>query len=252
MKAIEPIKGDTITRVELLPDVEVVSKLMMRTVHYLFSGGISLSNPPFKGFLLHGPPGTGKTEAVLQMIRELDLQMDNVYFSFVDGSSIAAPRWGDAEKLLSNIFRNIDEIEDTIGSGNSKQIILFDDIESLMLGRGESLAKEWHYSINSIFFHQVDTLDPSKTIICSTTNRYDLVDQAIQTRLYSIEMPNLPLEQILIESERILKGSRMSEGTRTIALRDIENRLLEYDNPTIRDARQATVVVCIENGYWAL
>src|SRR5271157_2824425 len=157
---------------------------MERTCEYFFKKGSDMSNSPFKGFLLEGPPGTGKTEAVNQVTRKLGRRLQSsttVRQLFIDGASIAAPRWGDAEKALHGVFEKVTQTKAGV-----KYVVLFDDIESLMLARGKELAKEWHYSINSILFHEIDTLDPSKAVVCATTNRPDLVDEALRDRLYSI------------------------------------------------------------------
>src|SRR5690606_36320603 len=124
---------------------------------------------PFKGSILNGPPGTGKTEIIRQIARKLDKRLNNVFFLFIDGASIASPKWGDAEKKLRDVFHYVSRVEKQ--GKNPKLIILFDDIESLMISRGADLAKEWHYSINSILFHEVDRINPTNTIICATTNR---------------------------------------------------------------------------------
>lgn len=205
-----------------------------------------MDNPPFKGFILIGEPGTGKTELVKQVARKLHRRLGKIDFLLLDGASIAAPKWGEAEKKLKGVFSRIKD-----GTGNSKTIILFDDIESLMLTRGTDLAKEWHYSINSILFHELDRLNPNNTIIFATTNREDLVDEAILTRLYQIKAPNLPVAQLMDIVDNILKKGRADESKREYVRGEIEKRLTEMKSPTIRDAMHITVVECIEKRLWS-
>ena len=149
---------EQILEVKLVPQISEVEEFMSRTCEFFFKRGVPVHSFPFKGFLLEGPPGTGKTEVVNQVVRRLGRRLEgfaSVKRMFVDGASIAAPRWGDAEKALHQVFSEATNVK-----AGTKVIIHFDDIESLMLARGAELAKEWHYSINSILFHEVDKLDP--------------------------------------------------------------------------------------------
>ena len=89
---------------------------------------------------------------------------------------------------------------------------MFDDVESLFLTRNSAGAKEWHFSQNSIFFHSIDDLDTAHTAVILTTNRIDLVDEAIVDRFLSYEFAAPPvsvLEQIARD-----KGAqqRLDEG----------------------------------------
>jgi len=243
---IEAIKASEIPEVTLLPQLVKIENLVSRTCEYFFKKS-TLANSPFKGFLLEGPPGTGKTEIIKQVSRKLDRRIGNVFWLFVDGASIAAPRWGDAEKALKDIFHQAGKLREK--HKNAKVIIHFDDIECLMIARGVDIAKEWHYSINAILFHELDRLDPTCEILCATTNRPELVDEALQDRLYRIEVPPLPLDQLRIIIHEILASS----NTVSPELEEtILNKLKSTSNPTIRDARQLTVIECIKNGAWAV
>jgi SpoVK/Ycf46/Vps4 family AAA+-type ATPase len=244
---LEVVSGRTLPEVDLLPQLKEIEGIISRTCEYFFKGNLVMKNSPFKGFILEGPPGTGKTEIIKQVARKLDRRLQTVSFLFVDGASIAAPKWGDAEKKLRSIFRWIKK-----QSKNSKLLILFDDIESLMLTRGTELAKEWHYSINSILFHEIDKLNPYKVIVCATTNRPDLVDEAIRTRLYPIQAPNLPLDQLMIAVNEILEASNMKNEDKKFVAEKIKEKLKKMENPTIRDARQITVMECIERRLWSV
>jgi SpoVK/Ycf46/Vps4 family AAA+-type ATPase len=181
-------------------------------------------------------------------VRKLDRRVRNVGYILVDGSSIASPRWGEAEKSLKSIFSISTELAN---SKDRKIIILFDDIESLMLARGSDLAKEWHYSINSVLFHEIDDLDPTKTIVTATTNRFDLVDDALASRLYKIEIPAIGLQELKPVIKSILNESDVDHRRAEEVEDRVVMKLHNLKQPTIRDAQQLTVIDCIENGVWS-
>ena len=238
-----------IVEVKVLPGLQDNFNLMLRTCEYFFKGKLMMNNPPFRGFILEGPPGTGKTELVKQVARKLDQRLTSVNFALVDGASIAAPKWGEGERNLRDAFHRIDELQKD--QRNSKMMVLFDDIESLMITRGASMAKEWHYAINSILFHEIDALDPSQLIVCATSNRPDLVDEAIRTRLYPLQVPPLPPDSLRPVVVEILEASGLDETTIGKMTKLVMNRLKSESSPTIREARSYTVVACIESGVWS-
>ncbi|ADI73078.1 AAA ATPase central domain protein [Methanohalobium evestigatum Z-7303] len=242
-----------INGIELLSQLKPTKEKIRKTCSYFFKGKYEGNDVPFRGFILLGPPGTGKTEVIRQVAKEIDknLQVHNIitYFALVDGANIAAPKWGDAEKNLKDVFQKINYLNQ--GEGNSNKIILlFDDIESLVLKRGADLAKEWHYSINSILFHELDKINPSNVIMCATSNKPELVDDAILTRLYPIDVPSLPIDQLIVKVENILNNSGVTGDDFELVKSNIQKRLETLENPTIRDAQHFTIVECIENEVW--
>ena len=237
-----------IPEVEILEGLQSKFDLMLRTCEFFFKGKLIMDNPPFRGFILEGQPGTGKTELIKQVARKLDKRLSSVNFALVDGASIAAPKWGEGERNLRDAFHRIDELQRD--QNGSKMIVLFDDIESLMVSRGASVAKEWHYAINSILFHELDATDPSNLLVCATSNRPDLVDEAIRTRLYPISVEPLDYKNLQPVVEEILNASRIEGQNREKIIDIVMCRLEQANNPTIREARYFTVVACIENGVW--
>jgi SpoVK/Ycf46/Vps4 family AAA+-type ATPase len=243
------LSATEIPEVKLMENLLEIEDIVARTCEYFFKRGSPLPNSPFKGFLLEGPPGTGKTEIVRQVARRLDRRMGNVHWMFVDGATIAAPKWGDAEKALRKVFLTAEILKKE--QRDPKLIIHFDDVESLMMARGTELAKEWHYSINSILFHEIDRLDPFSSIVCATTNRLDLVDAALRDRLFTINIPPPPIANLIKVIKEILDATGVSQEREKLE-RQILQKLEELTNPTIRDARKVTVVECVSNRAWSL
>lgn len=244
--------GKTIREVSLLPHLRPIFEKVYKTCEYFFTGKFDTRKIPFRGFIFLGVPGTGKTELGKQVARKLDIKLrgmgTKVKLFLVDGAEIAAPKWGKAEENLKNIFSIAKE--DVRGSHKSKVILLFDDIESLILKRGMEIAKEWHYSINSILFHELDEIDSSNTIVIATSNKPELVDDAILNRLHKVDFPEIPLQDLMLRVEEILSESGIENHFLEELKSSIKSKLEKIENPTLRDAEHFTIDECIGRGVW--
>jgi SpoVK/Ycf46/Vps4 family AAA+-type ATPase len=136
----------------------------------------------------------------------------------VDGGDVARGRYGDTEEKLREIFKYA---RDGQSGGHHRHdddpkrrtILLFDDVESLFLTRNSAGAKEWHFSQNSIFFHGIDDLDTAHTAVILTTNRIDLVDEAIADRFLSYEFaaPPAPVLEEIARAKGALQRLKESD-----------------------------------------
>ena len=147
-------------------------------------------NFPFKGFILEGPPGSGKTEAVIEAGRRLRRSLGNrhsldVQLFHVNSSNINRARLGEAETRLQRVFTAAQNVM----NDNIRTIILFDDIETLIVRRTHSKAQEWSRSLNGVFFHELDNLVTTKTMVIATTNLPEEVDPAVRSRLAMRKAP---------------------------------------------------------------
>jgi SpoVK/Ycf46/Vps4 family AAA+-type ATPase len=220
-----------ITATKLLYYQDTIVKNIVKISDYVFKNDTPLK---FSGFLLSGPPGNGKTEIAKQAAASIS-KGTPVKIFLLDGSDIASPKWGEAEEKLKRAFTGSTESNHT-----EKRIIIFDDIESTLMSRDLDISKEWHFSINSVVFHLLDDVDHSNTIVIATTNKPEMVDPALVSRLYPIAIPALNKDQLKqfaqnslqnggfdVDTEKVLKSLdiKISEG-KIKSLRDVEHEIL--------------------------
>ena len=112
------------------------------------------------------------------------------------------------------------------------------------MSRESSISKDWHYSLNAIFFHRVDELDTTRSIVFCTTNKYGLVDDAIRDRFYEIELGKPTKEEmkkiakLLFEKRYQIEEDfpkeivfKLIDQGKCETIRDVENLVIkEYIN----------------------
>ncbi|MHB1868807.1 MAG: hypothetical protein ACYCPP_07670, partial [Nitrososphaerales archaeon] len=72
---IVEINGNDIPEINLMDHLKPAESLLEKTAEYFFSSQRFSANAPFKGFLIHGPVGIGKTELVRQVARRVALNL---------------------------------------------------------------------------------------------------------------------------------------------------------------------------------
>ncbi len=137
---------------------------------------------PHKGILLYGPPGCGKTMIAKAIANEI-----KAHFISVNGPEILNKFMGQSEENLRKIFEEAKHKEPAI--------IYFDEFDSISTRRDS----EDHLSSASVvnqLLTLMDGMDESKVCCIASTNRIDMIDEAIKRPgrfdyVIEIEKPSL-------------------------------------------------------------
>jgi SpoVK/Ycf46/Vps4 family AAA+-type ATPase len=190
--------------------------------------------------MLSGPPGTGKTTLAKRLAYELGcrFQSDNdppIALAFIDGGEISRSRYGESEERIRDIFLHA---RSGFTAQGQRSVLLFDDVESIFMARGSQHAKEWHFSQDSVFFHSIDELDTSRSTIVLTSNRPDLIDEAIRDRFLSYVVDYPDLETLIQMMEQIPALVQLSGAQRATMKNDLVAAVRDGSVRSMRDAQR--------------
>lgn len=121
-------------------------------------------------FLFYGAPGTGKTESAFQIARLLERDILSVHLEQLIDS-----RLGETSK---NIIRLFDEINHLM---YSRVIIIFDELDALVLNRSSNNDLREMSRVTSTFLKELDALN-DQIVVIATTNLFDEFDRALIRR----------------------------------------------------------------------
>lgn len=121
-------------------------------------------------FLFYGKPGTGKTESAYQIARILERDI-----LAVDFEQLIDSRLGETAKNVAKLFDEINHLQ------YNKVLVLFDEIDSIVLDRINSNDLREMGRVTSVFLRELDNLNEN-VILIATTNLFDKFDKAIIRR----------------------------------------------------------------------
>jgi len=129
--------------------------------------------------LLHGSPGTGKTETARQLARQTGREIIHV-----DMSDTKSMWFGESEKKVSEIF---DSYYNYSKNQDELPILLFNEADALFSKRGDSQRSSVAQTENAIQNILLEELEKFEGILIATTNLTGNLDGAFDRRfLYKI------------------------------------------------------------------
>ena len=166
---------------------------------------LKLGVTPPRGFLLHGPPGCGKTLLAHAIAGELQLP-----FIKISAPEIVSGVSGDSEKKLRELFEQAVE--------NAPCVLFIDEIDCITPKR-ESAGKDMERRIVAQLLTCLDELGDNteaQVVVIGATNRADSLDPALRRagrfdREIALGIPDVNARQKILEV--LCRNLRLEAGT---------------------------------------
>jgi len=182
------VKWDDVAGLEQAKDSLKETVILPTRFPQLFTG----KRKPFKGILLFGPPGTGKS----YLAKAVATEADSTFFS-VSSSDLVSKWQGESERLVKHLFEMARE------SPGGKAIIFIDEVDSLCGSRSEGESDSAR-RIKTEFLVQMDGVgkDSNGVLVLGATNVPWELDAAIRRRFEKrvyIPLPEAPARTLMVK-----------------------------------------------------
>ncbi|KAM9790465.1 vacuolar protein sorting-associated protein 4B isoform 2-T2 [Syngnathus typhle] len=161
------IKWDDVAGLEGAKEALKEAVILPIKFPHLFTG----KRTPWRGILLFGPPGTGKS----YLAKAVATEANNSTFLSISSSDLVSKWLGESEKLVKNLF--------ALARDNKPSIIFIDEIDSLCGSRSEN-ESEAARRIKTEFLVQMQGVgtDNEGVLVLGATNIPWTLDSAIRRR----------------------------------------------------------------------
>lgn len=183
--------------------------------------------------LLHGEPGTGKTEIVKQLAKETQREIMKV-----DISESKSMMYGQSEKIVKRIFTDYNTFAK---SSERMPILLFNEADAIISKRGAVGNSDIQQTENAIQNIILEELENFKGILIATTNLVNNIDSAFErrflfkvrfqkpsqsarARIWQLKLPFLMADECSLLAERFeFSGGQIDNVVRKSEIQEIVN-----------------------------
>lgn len=121
---------------------------------------------PGQGLLLYGPPGTGKTLLATAIARAA-----GTHLVVARGPEVCSKWFGESERRIRFLFAKAREV--------APCVILFDELDAIAAPRGGDYARVNDSIVNQLLTEMDGLRGGNDVFVIGTTNRSELIDQAL-------------------------------------------------------------------------
>lgn len=179
-RGLIPILPSETSLIGLEETVDKLEKMVSMMVFEQTNLRRFLVGKPPKGVILYGPSGTGKTESVAVVIGRLRKKGRDIEGYIIPTSSFLSSGLGESDRNIDAIF-NV-HLSEILRKKDKGVILLFDELDGI--ARQRTLASDPLDRVLNLLFILIDRLESrDRVLLIGTTNRYDLLDEAMKRRL---------------------------------------------------------------------